>query len=119
MNLRANKYGRKKVTDGVRSYDSKLERAVGEMLWLMEKAGEIEDLKFQVEVRLTRANVLMKPDFSFLENGVRIYLEAKGFPTPVYNLKKRLWKVYGPGELRVYGGSYKSFKLIETVYVKP
>lgn len=97
---------------------SKLEGSVLSMLLLRVRAGEIRDLKTQVNVYLTDARILYQADFSYQENGEEIYAEAKGFETPVWKIKLRLWKHYGPGKLLIYKGSAKRFYLEETVIPK-
>lgn len=111
------KYGQKKQRRGGRSFDSKLEANVFEMLRLRELAGEITEIKQQVNVHLTKARILYKPDYSYIdcETQETIYVEAKGFETPVWRIKRRLWKCYGPGPLMVYRGANQNFFLKETL----
>ena len=52
-------------------------------------------------MQLTEARVFLRVDFSYLEDGVRVFEEVKGFETEGWRIKRALWKVYGPGELRV------------------
>ena len=106
------KYQSKSV-DG---FPSKLEKSVYEMLLLQEKCGAISDLKRQHNVHLTKSKILFQVDFSFIENGERVYCEAKGFETAVYRIKRRLWKNYGPGELRVFKGNYRKLILSECIF---
>ncbi len=110
----------KKVSHAGRSFGSKLEAALFDELWLGVQSDLYSDLRQQVEVRLTRAQILYKPDFSVLNNVTNEieYFEAKGFPTPVFQIKKRLWKSYGPGKLHIYGGSAKYLRFMETVIPK-
>ena len=74
------KYKNKKVSssDG-RSFQSGLERKLYEELLFREKAGEIKDLKCQVQVYLTDAKILYKPDFYFFDvkRDCEIWAEAK------------------------------------------
>lgn len=102
----------------VGNFASKLEKAVYDILENNQYLGYISDLKCQAEVRLTDANILYKPDFSFIKNKKQWYAEAKGFKTPSWAIKKRLWAHYGPGPLEIYEGSYKYPKLVETVIPK-
>jgi hypothetical protein len=44
-----------------------------------------------------------------------VWVEFKGFETAVWKIKKRLWKHYGPGILRVYKGNEKTIALVEEV----
>jgi len=113
-----NKYHAKKAHRAGRSFDSKAEASLYDMLWLREKAGEITELKCQVQIHLTRARIIYKPDFSFIENDKLIYAEFKGFSTAIWALKKRLYKVYGPGPLRIYGGKAGYVRFTEEIIPK-
>lgn len=107
------KYGAQRTGN----FSSKLESAVHDILVLRERAGEITDIKCQVQVELSAAKIIYKPDFSYvdIQTGVTRYAEAKGFVTPEFNLKKRLWKAYGPGPLEIYKGDYRRPSLAEIV----
>lgn len=112
------KYGNKKSKDAKgNSFGSQLERAVYNFLFLLERAGEISDLKCQDRVKLTDAEIVYIPDFSYIDQkkNERIFVEAKGFETPEWKLKLRLWRIYGPGKLEIYKGSVNSFKLHEVI----
>jgi len=107
-----------KVFSGGESYASGLERDLGLYLHGLVRLGELSDLKRQVNVHLTAARILMIPDFSAVDvkTGETIYFEAKGFPTDVWRLKRRLWKAgYGPGMLRVFKRSGKTIRLDEEI----
>jgi len=112
------KYGSKKTNVMGYSVASKLEASVLSMLLLRVRAGEIKNLKTQASVYLTEARILYKPDFHYEENGQEIWAEAKGFETPVWAIKLRLWRHYGPGPLLIYKGTAKRFYLDETVISK-
>lgn len=103
-------------TDG-RSFASKLEAAVYQMIKFREMAGELELLQCQDHVRLTDAEILYIPDFKCLnlKTGEVMWIEAKGFANDVWPLKKRLWKTYGPGVLEIWGGYYTRPTLLEII----
>jgi len=42
----------------------------------------------------------LKPQI--LKANAKIWIEFKGFETPLWRLKRRLWMFYGPGPLHVY-----------------
>jgi len=68
-----NKYKSIKVWSELaqRTFDSKLECRRAEELILLEKAGEIEDLKFQVKfVLYEKPRITITIDFSYVEAGV-------------------------------------------------
>lgn len=99
------KYGNKKTQIDGYYFASKLEADLYVHLKEREKLGEIRDIKCQVQVRLTDAKILYKPDFSAIEvdSGQVVYFEAKGFETDVWRIKRRLWEAgYGPGRLEVW-----------------
>lgn len=121
---RAHKYGAVRVTHhSGRSFASKLEAALYDQLYLLQEAREISMLRCQPHVFLTEANIEMIPDFCALDrrlvdSGIEpavVYFEAKGFETPEWRLKRKLWTWYGPGRLRVYKGSAKSLRMVEEI----
>lgn len=114
------KYGNVRSTCGDHSHASKLESAVCWLLSLRQKAGEIRDLRSQVAVKLTKAEITYIADFrfTFTANEEIGFAEAKGFKTPEWRLKLRLWRHYGPGVLEIYEGNYARPKLVETVVPK-
>lgn len=114
------KYSAKRVELSGKSFASKLEADTYLTLCLLEKAGEIKIEKIQTQVSLTDAGIIYKPDFLVidLKNDTFIWVEAKGFETPEWKLKKRLWRYYGPGPLHIYKASRKGPALDEIVEVK-
>lgn len=113
------KYGARKDHRAGHSFGSKLEASVFDVLDLRMKAGEIISIQVQDSVYLTDADILYKPDFKVtLSDGSYVWVEAKGFKTPVWAIKKRLWKVYGPGVLEVWEGSHLKPKLTEVIVPK-
>lgn len=90
---RENKYGAQRV-DG---YASRWEARAAQSLHALNNAGKIRDLKEQVRIELVPGNggklkpIIYIADFTYydLDGGYHV-LDAKGFKTPVYRLKKRL-----------------------------
>lgn len=110
------KYRAVKTKVNGKTFTSKLEAAVFVMLTAMSKAGEIEWIELQAKVYMTDAKILFKPDFKCTKpDGSVFYVEAKGSPTPSYNIKRRLWLAgYGAqAPLHVYGGGWQNLKLME------
>lgn len=107
----------KRVRHAGFSFASQLEAALYDILVQRKADGEIDDIQLQPQVRLTRAGILMKPDFraTCTATGKELYFEAKGFETDIWRLKRRLWEVYGPGPLEVWKGSAKRPRLVEVV----
>lgn len=102
------KYSAKKTIVGGISFASKLEAAVDKILQLQEMAGEIKIEQRQPTIYLTNARIIYKPDtmITNLSTGLVQYVEAKGFETPEWRIKRRLWMYYGPADLIVYMGSH-------------
>ena len=97
-----------------RVFHSDAERRYGEKLWLMEKAGEISDLKFQVRVRLLGL-IPMIVDFRYNEGGETIWHEYKGLETSAWRLQRKVWELFGPGHYRVTHMKGRD----EDIYPKP
>lgn len=83
-----NKYGAKKTQVGQITFDSKKEATRWIELRLLERGGEISELRRQVKVELigqyrplyTRTGRKMKLtfDFAYIEDGVEVYEDSKG-----------------------------------------
>lgn len=93
---RRGKYNNERVEteDGV--FDSKLERRRFATLKLRQRAGEITELRRQVDFEIEPANDLFRPvnyraDFTYrLPDGTLVVEDAKGDRTDVYILKRKL-----------------------------
>ncbi len=84
MKWRGNKYGAQKTYSQLcdRMFDSKAEARRGEELVLLQKAGEISKLEYQVSFMLCRKpNIKIKVDFAYCQNGSVIYEDVKGVTT--------------------------------------
>lgn len=57
---------------------------------------------------LTEARYKYIPDFKVQNCATSevYWVEAKGFGDKRWPTTKKLWAVYGPGRLKIYGGSY-------------
>ena len=90
------------------------------MFDLLSADPNIEVLQCQAQVKLTLAEIIYKPDFKCCDKrtGEVFYVEAKGFETPEWRIKRRLWMYYGPGRLEIYKGSHTRPKHFETVGLK-
>lgn len=96
-----NKYRAKKTEiDGI-VFDSKREAARYQDLKLLERVGAIRDLKLQPKYPLKVEGKLIATyvaDFTYFDAQMLrpVVEDAKGFKTPVYRLKKKLFLVlYG------------------------
>lgn len=109
------KYNAKKtVIDGVK-FDSKAEGEYYLFLKKMEELGRIAIIELQPKVYLTKSKILYKPDFKILEDGQEVYIDVKGMQTPVFNMKKRLWRHYGAGKLRLVKKRSGGFELLDEI----
>lgn len=82
------KYGNKVVVvDGIK-FHSKREANKYFELKMRQAAGEITDLQLQVEFQLSICKYFA--DFTFRENGKLIVVDAKGFRTKEYRMKKKM-----------------------------
>lgn len=115
--MRPFKYGNTRVSHSGLSFASKLEAALYDELKLREMGGELSGIRCQVHVKLTLAQIVYIADFMYTETKTNtlVWAEAKGYKTPEWAIKKRLWKFYGPGRLDIYEGSYKRLTLTESL----
>ncbi|TXH43498.1 MAG: DUF1064 domain-containing protein, partial [Desulfurellales bacterium] len=115
------KYKNNRVKTPGQSFDSQLEAAIHQMLLLRERAGEIKNIRSQVTLRLTLAKIGYRVDFvaTDCKTGLDFGIEAKGFPTEVWNIKKRLYRFYGPFRLEIWTGSHNNPKLTEIIVPEP
>jgi len=79
-----NKYGAKRTWSEMcqRWFDSKAEGKRGEELHLLQMAGEIKELEYQVLFILNgKPKVTIRIDFKYSENGCVLYEDTKGVLT--------------------------------------
>jgi len=101
--MRRHKYNAKKtIVDGI-TFDSKREAARYQELKLLERAGEIRNLKLQPRYVLqdsfrkngvTHRAITYVADFEYIDNQTNTVVveDVKGKKTAVYNLKKKLFE---------------------------
>ena len=101
------KYGNRKVEIDGFMFDSRLEAQRYVELTLMERAGEITDLRLQPEFILipsfkkngvTYRKTAYRADFSYFDTraGKVVIEDTKGFKTQEYRLKKKLFEYQYP-----------------------
>jgi hypothetical protein len=100
-----NKYNAKKTVVGDIKFDSRKEANRWMELQLLERGGEISDLQRQVKVELmgqhrplyTRTGRKMKLtfDFAYIDNGVQVFEDAKGYPTRDYEVRVAVARAMG------------------------
>ena len=105
------KYKNKKTQVDMYVFDSVLEAKRYKQLALLERAGEIKNLKLQVPFLLqesfrkngkTYRKIEYIADFKYIENGKIIVEDVKGIQTDVFKLKHKLFeKKYPDLELRI------------------
>lgn len=118
---RSNKFSNQKTQCSLgHAHRSKLESAVCGIYQLREKAREIVFVASESHVYLTEARILYIPDFELRDavTGNSFWGEAKGYETPEWRIKRRLWEFYGPGPLEIWKGSASYPKLVETLVPK-
>lgn len=113
---RTSKYkARRTIVDGI-NFASKAEAEYYLELQTYVKDGELKILELQPTVKMTTSMITYRPDFKVQDKFNRVwYVDVKGVETPVFKLKKKLWKHYGDGELKIVKKSGRSFKLVETI----
>ena len=108
MSYNWTKYNNKKITVDGQKFDSKKEANRYKELRLLEKAGEIKDLRTQVKIKLIPAQrdeatgeviereCSYKADFVYEEDEKTVVEDVKGFRTKEYVIKRKLmlWR-YG------------------------
>lgn len=98
---RGQKYGNSKVEDAGRVFDSKAEHKRWQYLVMLERAGEIRDLRCQVPFELIPAQVapsgkkerptVYLADFAYTaKDGRHVIEDVKGAVTPEFRLKRKL-----------------------------
>ena len=104
---RSNKYSARRTTLGGIPFDSKREAKRWAELCLLERAGEIADLRRQVPLMLEGRNgplltrtgrrMRLTVDFAYtdLASGLTIYEDAKGVPTRDYEVRRAVAAAQG------------------------
>lgn len=128
----AGKYGNEKTVAPCAygfSHRSKLEAAVCQVIHLREKAGEIAHVAHEVHVRICgpeghecdhKRKIESVVDFEVrdVKTGGRVFIESKGFASPVWPIKLRLWRHYRTERLEIWGGSWQRPRLQEVIEAK-
>lgn len=87
-----------------RSYDSTSEKRRFDELEMLEKAGVITNLVYHPPATYLTANIYWRMDYSYTEDGRQVWEDWKPRPLERDELQKcKLWRVYGPGLLRITG----------------
>lgn len=89
-----NKYNAVRTYSGLcqRIFSSKAECARADELYLLQRAGEISDLQYQVKFILCKSpKVTITVDFSYKENGETVLEDQKGWGETREFRVKRIW----------------------------
>jgi hypothetical protein len=109
------------------SHGSKLESAVCSLLRARELAGEILIEQVQDHIAICGPpghdcpqRKIYIPDFRCSyrkgrKKGLPFWVEAKGFANDRWPTNKTLWRHYGPGDLEIYVGDWRSPRLDEII----
>lgn len=99
-----NKYHAKKCEVGGEVYDSKKEARRHQELKLLERAGEIQNLRRQVKYiliptqsidgKVVEREVSYKADFVYEENGQTVVEDVKGAKTKDYIIKRKMMLLF-------------------------
>lgn len=98
--FRRSKFGNRRTARG---FASRREERRYDELALLEMAGKIRDLAKQVTFRLEVNGVLVCryiADFVYTEDGKNVVEDCKGFRTPEYKLKAKLFRAIHGYEIR-------------------
>lgn len=102
---------------------SGLEASVCDHLGLLEKSGELENIRSEFDEGYQTVEILPKMryrvDFIAKDKklGTDVYIEAKGFETAEFRRICQAWWSHGPGVLRIYKG--RNRKLAITREISP
>lgn len=109
-----------KVEYDGRTFGSQLEANLYIYLKGLIANGElIGEIRCQVHVYMTRARYHCIPDFLVTDpQWGDVYYEAKGFENDRWPVTKLLWRVYGPGRLRIFKGYGKALRMVEEIIPK-
>lgn len=93
---KANKYGAKRTEYGGRVYDSKHEAGIAQEIELLRRSGEVVKVEPQKTFNLYGKGggkiCTHRPDFLLtFKDGHQEVWEAKGFSTPIFTLKLKLF----------------------------
>jgi len=112
--LKPHKYHAQPVTIDDHRFDSILEARHYQALKILAEKGRISNLelqprfvlqpKFKLPSGRTQRAIVFKGDFRFTENGRDTVVDSKGFETPMFRLKQKLFRVKYPEiDLQIWG----------------
>lgn len=99
-----NKYKAIKTTVDGRKFDSKAEARRGAELELLQRAGQIQNLQYQVRYQFMHNGTLIGTyvaDFVYHDSTGLVVEDVKGVQTPVFKIKERLMRAFYGVVIRV------------------
>ena len=90
-----NKYRSKRVKWDGMTFDSKRELKRWHELCILQKAGQIFDLKRQVKMPLRGAHYIADFTYTDMYTGREVIEDAKGYETPEFKLKRAILAAQG------------------------
>lgn len=107
LKLRGNKYGARAWEYGGRTYASKLEAAHAAKLDLLVKAGEVSmwepQHRMPININGTKVCDYVVDFVVCMADGTIEHWECKGYPTPMGNLKMKMFRaMYPDAVLKVF-----------------
>jgi len=115
-----NKYNAKSTRSDIigRNFHSGAERRYAEWLYARQQNGEIENLQFQMHVKLLGI-IGMIVDFYYVEDGEPVWDEFKGKEMAPWRQQVKLWEQVGPGRYRVTKEVRGRFETVKDIYPNP
>jgi len=114
------KYGAHPVFLNGRRFASKAEGGYAVVLQEQLRLGLIAHLDYQPRVKLTTF-ITYVPDFKYTaKTGIVVYVDVKGFETPEFKLKEKLWIEFGPGRLIIIKKRAKGYitdRVVDPIHV--
>lgn len=108
----------KKVELDGRTFDSKAESSFYLYLKELEKDGWISNIRHQITVELVPPSkefraITYRADFCVYDEKEKadVYSEVKGWETPEWKMKLKLWALFGPAKLKVYKVGWKGIDI--------
>ena len=99
------------TVDGIK-FPSKAEAKRWGELKLLERAGQISDLKRQIRIPLTVSGkqvCVYVADFTYVENSQYIVEDSKGMITPEFRLKAKLYAAIFGKDIRLTGKGHEGW----------
>lgn len=116
----ANKYRAEKVTVDGRTYDSKLEHETHEILKMLERNGELKNVRHHEVTLNLIGNLRLKVDFVVfnVKRGIEIAIDSKGKMDLRFQAICQAWPGCGPMPLQIWQRDPKTKRIWMTKEIK-